>query len=117
MQALSIALGSVAAALLLGAIWLLIERTRLRQRLADISAQRLSQDSYEIGVEHLLLALLEFDFAIEDDLVVELVMPYREFVTFCEEHEVRVLPAEGEAALVYMQLAETYTTSGQEEHE
>ena len=50
---------------------------------------------------------VEFDFAIDDDLVVELVLPYREFVAFCEEHEVRILPAEGEAALAFMQLAET----------
>ena len=50
---------------------------------------------------------VEFDFAIDDDLVVELVLPYREFVTFCEEHEARMLPAEGEAALAFMELAET----------
>ena len=50
---------------------------------------------------------VEFDFAIDDDLVVELVLPYREFVTFCGKHDARMLPAEGEAALALSELAKT----------
>ncbi|MDJ0768475.1 MAG: phenol hydroxylase subunit [Ilumatobacter sp.] len=50
---------------------------------------------------------VEFDFSIGDELVVELVMPYREFRTFCDEHEAEMLPAEGEAALALRQLAES----------
>lgn len=50
---------------------------------------------------------VEFDFSIGDELVVELVLPYREFCAFCEEHDARVLPAEGEAALAFMRLAAT----------
>jgi hypothetical protein len=58
---------------------------------------------------------VEFEFSLGDELVVELVMPFREFRTFCEERNARMLPAEGEAALAFMQLAETDTTTGQEE--
>ena len=50
---------------------------------------------------------VEFEFSLGDELVVELVMPYREFRVFCEEHDARQLPAEGEAALAFMRLAET----------
>lgn len=58
---------------------------------------------------------VEFEFSIGEDLVVELVMPYHEFRTFCEERDAQMLPAEGEAALAFMQLAETETTSFREE--
>ena len=50
---------------------------------------------------------VEFDFSLGDELVVELVMPYHEFVTFCDEHQAEMLPADGEAALQLMQLADT----------
>ena len=50
---------------------------------------------------------VEFEFSLGDGLVVELVMPHREFRTFCDEHDARMLPAEGEAALALLQLAET----------
>jgi phenol hydroxylase P0 protein len=50
---------------------------------------------------------VEFEFSLGEELVVELVMPYREFQTFCEEHHARVLPADGESALELMQLADT----------
>jgi hypothetical protein len=49
---------------------------------------------------------VEFEFSLGEELVVELVMPYHEFTTFCDEHHARVLPAEGEAALALMQLAD-----------
>lgn len=49
---------------------------------------------------------VEFDFSLGDDLVVELVMPYPEFITFCEARQAEVLPAEGEAALQLLRLAE-----------
>lgn len=49
---------------------------------------------------------IEFDFSLGDELVVELVMPYREFRNFCEEHHAEMLPAQGDAALAYLQLAE-----------
>ena len=49
---------------------------------------------------------VEFDFSIGDELVVELVMPYREFCNFCADRNAEMLPAEGEAALAYMELAE-----------
>lgn len=47
---------------------------------------------------------VEFDFSIGDELVVELVMPYREFRNFCADRDAEMLPAEGEAALAYMEL-------------
>ncbi len=50
---------------------------------------------------------VEFEFSLGEELVVELVMPYREFCAFCDEHDARMLPAEGEATLALMQLAET----------
>ena len=50
---------------------------------------------------------VEFEFSIGEELVVELVMPYREFRIFCEERKARMLPAEGEAALELMRLAES----------
>lgn len=49
---------------------------------------------------------VEFDFSIGDELVVELVMPYREFRNFCADRDAEMLPAEGEAALAYMELTE-----------
>ena len=49
---------------------------------------------------------VEFEFSLGDELVVELVMPYHEFRTFCDEHHARVLPSEGEAALAYMALSD-----------
>jgi len=49
---------------------------------------------------------VEFEFALGEELVVELVMPYQEFRTFCEEHHARVLPTDGESALELMRLAE-----------
>lgn len=48
---------------------------------------------------------VEFEFRIDDDLEVELVMPYPEFREFCRRHDVDVLPAEEEVALSYQQLA------------
>ena len=54
---------------------------------------------------------VEFDFSLGDDLVVELVMPFREFRIFCEEHHARMLPAEGEAALELMRLGESEETA------
>jgi hypothetical protein len=50
---------------------------------------------------------VEFEFSIGDELVVELVMPYREFCAFCDEHDAKMMPADGESALALMQLAET----------
>ncbi len=50
---------------------------------------------------------VEFEFSLGDELVVELVMPYREFCAFCDEHDAQMLPADGESALALMQLAET----------
>lgn len=49
---------------------------------------------------------VEFEFSLGKELVVELVMPYPEFSTFCEEHHARMLPADGEAALALMRLVE-----------
>lgn len=49
---------------------------------------------------------VEFEFSIGDELVVELVMPYREFRAFCEERDARMLPTDGETAVAFMQLAE-----------
>ncbi len=49
---------------------------------------------------------VEFEFSLGDELVVELVMPYHEFRTFCDEHNARVLPSEGEAALAFMALGD-----------
>ncbi len=49
---------------------------------------------------------VEFEFSLGEELVVELVMPYREFATFCDERHARVLPAEGEAALELMHLVD-----------
>jgi phenol hydroxylase P0 protein len=49
---------------------------------------------------------VEFEFSLGDELVVELVMPYHEFRTFCDEHSARVLPSEGEAALAFMALSD-----------
>jgi hypothetical protein len=48
---------------------------------------------------------VEFEFSLDADLVVELVLPYGEFREFCDEHHVRMLPADGEAALQLMELA------------
>lgn len=48
---------------------------------------------------------VEFDFSLGEELVIELVMPYREFRIFCEERQARTLPAQGEVALELMQLA------------
>jgi hypothetical protein len=50
---------------------------------------------------------VEFEFSLGDELVVELVMPYREFRSFCTERQARLLPAEGEAALELLRLAES----------
>jgi hypothetical protein len=50
---------------------------------------------------------VEFEFSLGEELVVELVMPYREFCTFCDEHDAKMLPADGEAALALMHLAKT----------
>lgn len=51
---------------------------------------------------------VEFEFTIDADLEVELVMPYLEFQEFCRRHDVRFLPAEEEVALAYQQLASHY---------
>jgi hypothetical protein len=51
---------------------------------------------------------VEFEFALEPELTVELVMPYPEFQRFCEEHHVRTLPGEEEAALALIRLAEEH---------
>ena len=62
---------------------------------------------------------VEFDFSIGDELTIELVLPYREFRIFCEEHHCRMLPSEGEVALELMQLAqstEASTTNTQSSH-
>jgi hypothetical protein len=62
---------------------------------------------------------VEFDFSLGEELTIELVLPYREFGIFCEEHHCRMLPAEGEAALELMQLAqstEAATTTKQSSH-
>jgi phenol/toluene 2-monooxygenase (NADH) P0/A0 len=48
---------------------------------------------------------VEFEFRIDDDLEVELVMPYPEFQEFCRRHDVALLPAEEEVALAYQELA------------
>jgi phenol/toluene 2-monooxygenase (NADH) P0/A0 len=48
---------------------------------------------------------VEFEFSLDPDLVVELVLPYDEFREFCVEHHVQMLPADGEAALQLMELA------------
>ena len=48
---------------------------------------------------------VEFEFRIDDDLEVELVMPYPEFDEFCRRHDVELLPAEEEVALGFQQLA------------
>jgi hypothetical protein len=47
---------------------------------------------------------VEFEFSLDTDLVVELVLPHDEFRAFCDEHHVRMLPADGEAALQLMEL-------------
>jgi hypothetical protein len=49
---------------------------------------------------------VEFEFSLGEELVVELVMPYHEFRAFCDEHHARMLPADGEAALELLHLAE-----------
>jgi hypothetical protein len=53
---------------------------------------------------------VEFEFSLGEELVVELVMPYPEFVAFCDEHHARVLPADGESALEFMALAANEST-------
>ena len=47
---------------------------------------------------------VEFEFSLATELVVELVLPFDEFRAFCDQHQVRMLPAEGEAALQLMEL-------------
>ncbi len=54
---------------------------------------------------------VEFDFSLGDELVVELVLPYREFRDFCAERQAEMLPAEGDAALQYLQLGATASES------
>jgi phenol/toluene 2-monooxygenase (NADH) P0/A0 len=54
---------------------------------------------------------VEFEFSLEPELSVELVMPYAEFQRFCEEHHVRTLPGEEEAALALTRLAAEHRES------
>jgi hypothetical protein len=56
---------------------------------------------------------VEFEFSLEPELTVELVMPYPEFQRFCAEHHVRTLPGEEEAALALIRLAEHYGSTGE----
>ena len=50
---------------------------------------------------------VEFDYALgDDDLAVEMVLPYPEFVEFCATHDAEMLPGPEEAALAHLALTE-----------
>ncbi|HQV58683.1 MAG TPA: phenol hydroxylase subunit [Ilumatobacteraceae bacterium] len=37
---------------------------------------------------------VEFVFTVDGDLAIELVLPYKEFRLFCDDHDVEILPAD-----------------------
>ena len=54
---------------------------------------------------------VEFEFTVDGELELELVMPYPEFLAFCARHDVRLLPAEEEVALAFSRLADRFATT------